>query len=326
MMITVKRLRNTIARQSLSSTATNHLLWGTVCIGLLLFAAAMWHNVQSLSRQNVSLKEEVRLLSARHASCTARGTWQAGTTKTFQTLTTDGLRSYLVHLPAHFQTTAFYPLVIHFPGKGASAALGAQQAKLDMLPAIVAYPSPTIGKDGYTAWQGAPYSSGADDVGFTVAVLDKIQSQLCIDRDRVYATGMSNGGGMVSLLSCRLSDRFAAFGIVAGAMYYPTGDCAPQNPTPLISIHGDQDPSVPYQGSITRKLPSISKWAAERARDNQCNVRPTVTNIDAVTTRTTWNGCKHNATVESIRQHGGGHFWGPDVTPLLWQFMSAHTL
>lgn len=318
-----KKTGNT--RQSSTATA-NHLLWGIVCLGLVLFAAAMWQNIQLLQNENDTLKQKVSILSSRKATCTSRATWTPGKMQTFQTITSNGLRQYAIQLPKKFDKNAYYPLIVHFPGKSANAFSGAQQAQLDVLPAIIAYPFPTIGKDGYTAWQGAPYSSGADDVGFTVEILDKIQSQFCIDRDRIYATGMSNGGGMVSLLSCRLPDRFAAFGIVAGAMYYPDGACSPERPTPLISLHGDKDFNVPYLGSSTRKLPSINSWAAERAKDNGCVMQPKISNIDTTTSITKWSNCKNNATVESILIRGGGHFWWPESTPLLWQFMSKHSL
>lgn len=322
----MRPLKKTTTSKPLSPTTTNHILWGIVCFGLLLFAVAMWQNIQSLTNQNNTLQREVASLKARHAPCTARDTWQPDSVKNFQALTPDGARSYSVYLPKDFDANTFYPLIVHFPGKGATAIGGANQAKLDSLPAIIAYPHPTTGTDGYTAWQGAPYSSGADDISFTVEMLDKIESQLCIDRKRVYTTGMSNGGGMVALLSCRLSDRFAAFGIVAGAMYYPAASCSPPRPTPIISIHGDKDPTVPYQGSALRKLPSVTTWAAERAKDNGCSTRPAVTNPDTVTTVTTWKDCKDNASVESIKLHGFGHLWWPEAPQTLWRFMSAHTL
>lgn len=322
----MKPLKPATTRRPLSPSATNHILWGIVCFGLILFVVAMWQNIQTLTEQNNSLKKEVVTLKARETTCTARDTWEPGTTKIFNLSTADGPRFYGVHLPKNFNKSLYYPLVVNYPGKGTSAMGGIEQTQLSMLPLISAYPFPTQGKDGYTAWQGAPYSSGADDVGFTAEMLDKIQSRLCIDRARIYATGMSNGGGMVSLLSCQLPNRFAAFGIVSGALYYPAGNCKPTQPAPIINIHGDNDPNVPYTGSAARGLPSINSWAAERARYNSCAIRPTVVKTDVVTTVTTWNDCKNNATVESVRLHGGGHIWNPGATQMLWRFMSKHTL
>lgn len=318
--------KKTRRRPSLQSIYIHHILWGVVCVGLIAVLLGMWYHIQSLNRQNTLLQGEISAITTPDPSCNARDSWTADTTKTLETLTKDGTRSYSVHLPKDFKTTSFYPLIVHFPGKGASVTGGEQQAGLNVLKAIIVYPHPTIGKDGYNSWQGAPYSSGVDDVAFTDTVLDKVISQFCIDREHVYATGMSNGGGMVSLLSCKLPERFAAFGIVAGAMYYPAGACNPPRPTPLISIHGDSDSSVPYSGSVVRKLPDISTWSADRAQDNGCSMQPTTTNIDAITTITTWDKCRDNATVQNIRLRGGGHLWWPEATQALWRFMSQHSL
>lgn len=304
----------------------HHILWGAACLGLVAILLGMWYQVQILNQKNNSLQGKITSISIPDPSCTARDTWQQDTTQTFETLTKDGVRSYSVHLPKNFNVSTYYPLIVHFPGKGASVTGGEQQAGLNILNAIIVYPHPTIGKDGYNSWEGAPYSSGVDDVAFTDTVLDKVQAQLCVDRAHVYATGMSNGGGMVSLLSCKLPDRFAAFGIVAGAMYYPAGACTPPRPTPLINIHGDSDSSVPYGGSTIRKLPNIASWSADRAHDNGCNPQPTTTSIDAVTTITSWNNCRNNASVQNIKLRGGGHLWWPEATQTLWQFMSRHSL
>lgn len=208
-----------------------------------------------------------------------------------------------------------------YPGKSATAA-GAQAAYgLDQLPAIVVYPFPTVGQDGFTAWEGAPYSSSADDVAFTASIIDKVQSDLCIDRTRIYAAGMSNGGGFASVLSCKLPDRFAAYAVVAGAMYYPTGECKTPRPSPLISIHSDSDPIVPYDGSSIRHLPPIYNWTAMRAAMNGCKTTQTDEQQATITT-TTWTDCKNDAIVQNIVVHGGGHTWGQVSNNYLWQFLS----
>lgn len=61
----------------------------------------------------------------------------------------------------------------------------------------------------------------SDDVGFTKQILDQLEEQYCVDTDRIYATGKSQGGGMVGLLAADadLSMRFAAFAPVSGAFY-----------------------------------------------------------------------------------------------------------
>lgn len=310
-------------RPSLQSIYVHHIVWGSVCIVLLGLLIGLWFNTRSLDQKTIALEQKLAVLSS--ASCIARDPWQAGTTKKF-TIETGGTdRSFLVHLPKGFSPTQYYPALMFFPGKGSDAMGGEQGTNLNSLPGVIIYPEPTVGNDQMYSWQGAPYSSGANDVQFVGDILDKVESQLCIQRSRVYAAGLSNGGGMVSLLSCNLSNRFSAFGIVAGAMYYPDGSCKPSKPTPLISIHGDNDGTVPYFGSAQRRLPAIDSWIAMRARDNGCAPTPQVT-ANLATTVSTWQNCKNNATVRNLRVHDVGHVWSTNAPNTLWQFFSAHSL
>lgn len=300
----------------------HHFAWGVVCIILLFSMGGLWIHAQSLDSKVGDLEKQL-LASKRPApnTCKVGGDWQSNTTKV---LSVDD-REFSVHLPSNFLNYEYYPLILFYPGKGASAE-GAQVAYgLDGLPAIVAYPHPTMGTDGYLAWQGAPYSSNADDVQFTASILDELQSELCVDRTRVYAVGLSNGGGFASLLSCKLSDRFAAYAIVAGALYSPAGDCKPPRPSPLISVHGDNDPIVPYDGSLVRRLPAIDSWTAKRAELNGCKT-PTTINDGVRNVVTVWNQCKDNAVVQNIRIVGGNHGWGEVTNDTLWQFLSRFSL
>ena len=311
-------------RPSLQSIYIHHIAWGVVCLVMLGLLITVWSMNQTATRKAAALEQ--RLSQMTQPACNARETWSANTTKDFSIKIGEQNRSYRVHLPNGFSTTKYYPVVMYFTGKGTGSVDGERLANLNTLPAITIYPQATMGKDGYFAWQGAPYSSGVDDVAFVDGMLDKVQSQLCVKRSNIYATGYSNGGGIVSLLSCKLPDRFAAFGIVAGAMYYPAGDCTPERPTPLINIHGDSDPVVPYKGSITRKLPAIDSWVTERARDNGCTMQPSTTYKGNGTYITTWQFCRNGATVQNIRVQGGGHAWATEAPDTLWQFMTQYSL
>ena len=307
-------------RRAVTSRHAHHVAWGMICTVLALVLLATWSTVQTLRHEVSQLETK---LSSQTTTCTARNTWSAGTTKQF---TVDG-RAYYVHLPASFSPTSYYPLIMYFPGKGATALGGEQQASgFDTLPVVTIYPELTMGTDGYTAWKGAPYSSKADDVKFTSDILNVVQSQLCIKRDQTYAAGMSNGGGFVSILSCELGDRFAAFGIMAGAFYAPTGSCHPPRATPIINIHSVDDSTVPYRGSAIRRLPAIEAWVDMRARFNSCSPLPITTYQGTDMQITTWQHCTDDATIKNIRLSGVGHTWTPDASQLMWQFFSQHTL
>lgn len=303
----------------------HHVAWGIVCLLLVSLMAGLWTRTQSLESQNAKLRSQLVAQEQPPDTCKVTTGWQSNTTKQFSLVTSNGTRDYLVHTPADFKSDSYYPLVMFYPGKGASATDAAQAFGLDNLPAVLVYPFPTNGVDGYTAWQGAPYSSKANDVEFTGAVLDKVQGDLCIDKTRVYAVGMSNGGAFAALLSCKLSHRFAAYAVVSGAMYYPDGGCKPPRPTPLITIHGTNDDIVPFDGSEIRKLPSVYDWTATRAAIDKCGP-PATTYPNASMVVTDWATCHNGAAVQHIQIIGGNHSWGQVPNDSVWQFLSRFTL
>lgn len=307
-------------RGGIRQRLTYNLLWAIVCIALVLIIGALLRANDDLRQQTNTLQRE--LSSVQNIECVARDTWPGGTAKSF-TIESNGLtRHYFVQLPSTFDTRKSYPAIMYFSGKGTHAAESLRTSSYSQLPAILIYPEPTIGKDGITAWEGAPYSSGTDDVAFVGRMLDQVNGQLCIERSHVYAIGISNGGGLVSLLSCAMPDRIRAFGMIAGA-YYPESNCIPKKPAPVITIHGDADLVVPYSGSLTRKLPSIDAWSAHRAGQNGCKQAPFISHQQAATL-TAWTNCTHDANVQSLKLHGIGHTWSPAERDILWQFLSRY--
>lgn len=116
---------------------------------------------------------------------------------------------------------------------------------------------------GWTLTTDTP--SKPDDVGFVRALLNRLERDACTDPDRVYATGVSNGGGMAVRLACSLSDRIAAIAPVAGGYSTFEGDCEPTEPVAVFEIHGTGDRITPYRGreggrgSVARLL---RLWAA----------------------------------------------------------------
>ena len=79
------------------------------------------------------------------------------------------------------------------------------------------------------------------DVRFISELIDTIASAYNIDRSRVYANGLSNGGGMSFALSCTMPDRVAAVGMVGAAQLLPFEWCADRHPVPMIDFHGTAD-------------------------------------------------------------------------------------
>lgn len=258
--------------------------------------------------------------------------------------TADGERSYRINIPRDYELETPLPLVLGFHGNGSDGAEFQNYTGLPTLPAITVFPDGDEG-DGKRSWQGAPYASGADDVAFVADLLDSIESEHCIDLNRVYATGKSNGGGMVSVLACHLRDRFSAFAPVAGA-YYPqsTEGCDYSTPTPMLAIHGTGDATMHYEGGHRQgeDYPGVREWIQPWAEAPDCEKTKErqVGRKGEDVVRTQWTQCTEEtpAPVELYSVTEGGHVWPGEVvysgggyvtedfsaTDTIWDFFLNH--
>ena len=258
--------------------------------------------------------------------------------------TADGERSYRINIPRDYELETPLPLVLGFHGNGSDGAEFQNYTGLPTLPAITVFPDGDEG-DGKRSWQGAPYASGADDVAFVADLLDSIESEHCIDLNRVYATGKSNGGGMVSVLACHLRDRFSAFAPVAGA-YYPqsTEGCDYSTPTPMLAIHGTGDATMHYEGGHRQgeDYPGVREWIQPWAEAPDCEKTKErqVGRKGEDVVRTQWTQCTEEtpAPVELYSVADGGHVWPGEVvysgggyvtedfsaTDTIWDFFLNH--
>lgn len=124
-------------------------------------------------------------------------------------------------------------------------------------------------------WEGTP-NVKTDDVGFTSDILSELEEQYCIDRNRIYATGKSQGGGFVGVLACdaEMSKRIAAFSPVSGAFYQTNFgsvcdantvniECNPgRSDIPILDFHGLADNTIAYYGGSRKGgcLPTIPHY------------------------------------------------------------------
>jgi poly(3-hydroxybutyrate) depolymerase len=158
--------------------------------------------------------------------------------------------------------------------------------------AIAVYPEGLDYKTPGHQWLGdpeAPPSSVVDDREFVKDVLDSLMSTFCIDENRIYAAGFSNGGGMVGLLACSplVNRRIAAFATAAGAFYADASlteplfgkgcqpDLATRKRIPIMSFHGSDDKVIAYDGNNSpapNTIP-ISEWLRAWAARQNCVIR-----------------------------------------------------
>jgi polyhydroxybutyrate depolymerase len=145
-------------------------------------------------------------------------------------------------------------------------------------------------------------------VGFARAVIDDLAGRACIDRKRVYSTGMSNGGFMSHRLGCEASDAIAAIGPVAGLIGIPADSCQPSRPVPVIHFYGTEDELVDYM--FADDVDAV--WADR----NGCSDDGTVSYQEGNVTCTTRSACEGGVEVTLCSVEGGGHCWpGQEFCP-----------
>lgn len=258
-------------------------------------------------------------------------------------------REYLLHVPGSYTPGTPTPLVISLHGASlwpaAQESISQWSDEAERQGFIVVYPS-GVGGDGPRSWRATGKPGLEKDVQFISALIDTLSVAYSIDPSRIYADGLSNGGGMAFVLSCALSGRIAAIGLVGAAHLLPWSWCTDHRPVPMIAFHGTADRAVPYYGGVSlaasKRLPGIPDWTALWARRNGCGATAVASAVAADVTRIEYLNCTDHASVVLYRIEGGGHTWpggrplmewflgptsqGIDATAVMWQFFRAHPL
>ena len=231
------------------------------------------------------------------------------------------VRTAVVHVPVGATGTDPLPVVLSFHGASEMAenrSIVDEFTSLgDQYGFISVYPQGLVGEagavSGVTGWDIA--GTAVDEPAFVAALLDELGEQVCIDESRVYAAGLSNGGGMALLLACELPDRIAAVASVAGAPLEAAcqGDTTP---VPTIAFHGLDDAIVPYAGNASSGglfLPVVDIMAA-RAAINDCSGEPAVEALSPTVERRSWDGCTAPVVLYTLDDHG--HSWPGHPLPV----------
>jgi polyhydroxybutyrate depolymerase len=269
---------------------------------------------------------------------------EASGDSTWNVQTDAGARTALVHVPTGYDPTKPTAVVLNFHGYVGTSAeqetLSLMDAEADSQGFVVVYPqgTGTIPSWNGGACCGTAASDDVDDVGFVSVLIDQLESTLCVDPRRVFATGISNGGFLSQRLACELSDKIAAIGPVAGVMGIPT--CTPSRPVPVIEFHGTSDPLVPYDGDPAIGYPSVATTISGWVMRNGCNTTPKTTYSNGDATCVTYSQCQEGADVTLCTIDGGGHTW-PGGTPIpvlgvtstdisatdaMWSFFAQHPM
>jgi poly(3-hydroxybutyrate) depolymerase len=242
----------------------------------------------------------------------------------------EGTRYYYVWVPQSYaNSTANFPVHLSFHGLGDNCYdFGHATGLIDLSEThnyLYVYACGTDSLLG-TAWNAGTccmFPSAIDDVGFSRAIVAKMQQDFRVDTKNVFASGFSNGGMMAEILGCEAADFVKATASVAGVVELLPGnaqglvtcttDYAKFNkPVSTLNIHGTLDFVVPWTGDELLGFPPIPDDFAAWGKNNHCQGDPVTTWQAGSYSNQRYQTCDKGSVVEVVIHSGGGHSWPSD--------------
>lgn len=263
------------------------------------------------------------LAVALHHHCAAHADATGDLTKTIDV---SGVkRTYVLHVPAGWDGKRPLPVVLLFHGYGGQGAGMAKMSGFDAVAdregVLAVYP------DGLQRqWSFVPEDSKTGDVAFVRALIEQLKRDYSVDKNRIYAAGMSNGGFFSQRMGFELPDEIAAVASVAATLPVRWANAVKDNkgskrPLPILFMHGTEDPLVPYQGGALRghnrgTMLSLKETALTWAAYNGCGKDPAKTYLPDADPKDgtrifseTYSGTQAGSIVVAYTVEGGGHGW-----------------
>lgn len=249
-------------------------------------------------------------------------------------------RSYYIHKPVGYAKGKSYPLVIVLHGGGQSGSdmisFTGFDKKADRDTVLVVYPNALEnhwddGRKPETVTSSTPKNH--DDVKFISVLIDEMIAKHGADKERIYITGIANGGMMCYRLACELSTKIMAIAPVLGSMtteIYNT--CKPTRAISILAFNGEDDPVVPFAGGdvtfdglklgkVEPVMKSINFWANYGSDVKAIPFRVKKKDIDRTDGTTiiteTFSNNKFQTEVVLYNVKNGGHAWpgAPQLFP-----------
>ena len=201
-------------------------------------------------------------------------------------------------------------------------------------------PLNTVLTSSSSHWNSGGWTIGStvDDVDFIDTIIKLVSQKYNLNQDRIYSTGMSNGGFMSYHLACNLSSKIAAIASVTGSMSKETyEDCNPTHSTSILQVHGTIDATVPFEGNSALGMRSINDVMDYWKLYDACGIEPIsiVTDyfdIEISVQHDTYLNCLNDVQVELYKIEGMGHRWpnkqryGISATEKIWEFINLYDI
>lgn len=215
-------------------------------------------------------------------------------------------RHFMLYIPETYDASKQWPMILAFHGWKETSWQIYKYSQLSSSQAITVYP-----QGEKRAWAPAPYAetTGAEDVQYVEDIIDALRATYTIDDDRIFAAGMSNGGGFAAYLACQLPNVFNSVATVSAAYYEAIHKDCQGEPVGRLDIHGTEDPIVDYYGGRRHgaRYVSVNDVLAMDAQRNRCASGATTERLSDGALYQTWSQCQ--APLQHVRIGGGSHVW-----------------
>ena len=255
-----------------------------------------------------------------------------------QVLAVNGVqRAFRVHVPSGLSSPKALVLVLHGGGgEGLNVAefgrhpLSVFRTVADREGFVVVYPGglPAKDADGNPGWDDCRadnlVASGADDVGFLAALINRVAGEYQVAPSRVFMAGGSNGAQMTHAFAFNRPELLGAVATHGGGLPEKPkpGACTagPSRSVPIALLHGSGDAQMPWAGGCVANIGGACNRgrviSAEATRDRWLQINgfagvaaaPTVVDLDKTdggpANRFDYAGA---APLQWWRLDGGGH-------------------
>lgn len=240
------------------------------------------------------------------------------------------MRHGLAYLPSAYTGERKMAVVFDFHGSNSFPRAQMQRSSWDKVAEregfIVFAPQGSLSgaAPGTFAWNvpGVTFREGGlDEVAFIKAAVERVKQDYCVDPDRIYASGYSGGGRMLSAYLCAGTEDFAGAGFVNslraglpterrdGRWVPDATSCKPARPLSIMAFHGVKDESNPYAGGGKAYWQYGFRAALQRWTElDGCKGKATAETAGGVTF-SLYDACGKGARIATFEFAEGTHDW-----------------
>jgi polyhydroxybutyrate depolymerase len=216
-------------------------------------------------------------------------------------------REYVIKIPDGYEPNHPYRLVFGWHGAKYDANWVAN-GEAPLTGPYFGLESEALGSAIFVAPQALSGGWSTNDLAFADAMVSRFETELCIDKSRIFSVGFSMGAIMTITLGCSRSEVFRGIAPMSGSL---PSNCSNGSHVAYWASHGSSDTTIPIaNGEAARD---------EFLKRNHCTAQTLATDRSECVT---YLGCDQGYPVAWCT-FTGVHEPAPFAGSAIWQFLSS---